>query len=258
MNSTTSGVPPYRIAYIGLGAMGAPMAANLLARGHTLYVWNRTPGKAQPLQDAGAQVLPSLEALRDVDVEFVFTNVSDSAALRSVVTGPGGLAQTLRPGTTVIDNSSVHPPTAREMAELLAARGIAFLDAPVTGGTGGAKAGTLTIMVGGEPEVMRRCEPLLRVVGSSIFYIGPVGSGQACKLCNQVIAACAMLGLCEGLAMAAKANLPVKTVFEVLASGSAGSVIVKTQGAKIVANDMSPGFRVDLMRKDLGLSLIHI
>jgi 3-hydroxyisobutyrate dehydrogenase-like beta-hydroxyacid dehydrogenase len=203
------------------------------------------------LHEAGAAVLGSLEALRDLEVDTVFTNVSDSDALRAVIMGTHGLASVLPPGTTVIDNSSVHPQTAREIGEVLSQRGIAFLDAPVTGGTSGARAGTLTVMVGGDPAVLQRGEPLLRAFASSIYHVGPVGSGQACKLCNQVAAACAMLGLCEGLALAARANLPVKTVLDVLSSGTAGSPIVKNQGPKIIAGDMTPGFRVDLMRKDL-------
>lgn len=243
--------PPRRVAYLGLGAMGAPMAGNLLKHGHEVHVWNRTAEKSKPLQARGARVLPSLAALRDVAVDYVFTNVSDATALRAIVDGGQGLARVLRPGATVIDNSSVDPEAAREAAALLGARGIAFLDAPVTGGTTGAAAGTLTIMVGGDAAAAERAEPLIRAFASAVFYVGPVGSGQACKLCHQVAAACAMLGLCEGLALAAKAQLPLRTVLDVLSAGSAGSTIVRVQGAKILAGDHTPGFRVDLMRKDL-------
>lgn len=247
----SSPTPRHRIACLGLGAMGAPIAANLLKRGHEVHVWNRTPEKAAPLQAEGARVLESLPALRAVAPEFVLINVSDSAALRAIIAGEAGIARLLPAGCTVIDNSSVSPETAREMAALLAQHQVGFLDAPVTGGTNGARAGTLTIMVGGDAALAQRCEPLLRAFGAAIHYIGPSGSGQACKLCHQVAAACAMLGLCEGLSLAAKANLPVKPVFDVLASGSVGSNIVRVQGAKIVAGDASPGFRLALMRKDL-------
>jgi 3-hydroxyisobutyrate dehydrogenase-like beta-hydroxyacid dehydrogenase len=251
MSSAPTPASKHRIAYLGLGAMGAPMAANLLKHGYEVHVWNRTPEKAAPLQAQGARVLSSLAALRDLEIEYAFTNVSDSPALLAVVDGKDGLAHVLRPGATVIDNSSVSPEVAREVTTLLAARKIAFLDAPVTGGTTGAQAGTLTIMVGGDREIAHRADSLLRAIGSAIFYVGPAGSGQACKLCHQVAAACAMLGLCEGLALAAKAELPLRTVLGVLGAGSAGSPLTRTQGAKILAGDHTPGFRVDLMRKDL-------
>ena len=231
--------------------MGAPIAANFLKHGHAVYVWNRTAGKAETLRARGAQVVSTPGALRELDIDFAFINVSDSAALKCVIEGADGLANVLRSGATVIDNSSVSPETAREVADLLATRGIDFLDAPVTGGTTGAEAGKLTIMVGGPAEVLRRAEPLLRAFGTSIYHVGPVGSGQACKLCHQVAAANAMLGLCEGLALAAKAKLPLQTVLDVLGAGSVGSIIVRVQGAKMIAGDATPGFRVDLMKKDL-------
>ncbi len=251
MNAASPPAPVHRIACLGLGAMGAPIAANLLKRGHDVNVWNRTAAKSAPLEAQGARVIASLAALRELAPEFVFINVSDSAALRSLITGESGIARGLPAGAVIIDNSSVAPATAREMASLLSAHGIGFLDAPVTGGTTGAQAGTLTVMVGGDPDLARRCEPLLRAFASAIHYVGRSGSGQACKLCHQVAAACAMLGLCEGLSLAAKAELPLKTVLAVLASGSVGSAIVRVQGAKIVAGDHTPGFRLDLMRKDL-------
>lgn len=231
--------------------MGAPMAANLIKHGHEVHVWNRTPAKAAPLVAAGARAVPSLATLREIAPEVVFTNVSDSAALRALVEGAEGLAAVLAAGTVVVDNSSVAPAAARDAAAQFACRGIEFLDAPVTGGTTGAEAGKLTVMVGGDPATLARCEPLLRAMASAIHHVGPVGSGQACKLCHQVAAACAMLGLCEGLALAAKSGLPVQKVLDVLGAGSAGSAIVRVQGAKMVAGDMTPGFRVDLMRKDL-------
>ena len=254
MSAEPAAPPPVsasRVACLGVGAMGAPIALNLLKHGHEVHVWNRTAARAEPLQARGARVLPSLAALGALAPDFVFINVSDSAALRSLVAGDDGLAARLPVGSVVIDNSSVAPETAREMAGLLAARGIGFLDAPVTGGTTGAAAGTLTVMVGGDAALARRCEPVLRAFAKSIHYLGPAGSGQACKLCHQVAAACAMLGLCEGLSLAAKGKLPVAAVHEVLAAGSVGSSIVRVQGARIVAGDHSPGFRLDLMRKDL-------
>ncbi len=251
MNVAPRPAPIHRIACLGLGAMGAPIAANLLKGGHEVHVWNRTASKAAALRARGAHELVSLAALREVAPEFVFINVSDSAALRSIITGEGGIAHVLPAGAVIIDNSSVSPETARDMAALLNDHGIGFLDAPVTGGTTGAQAGTLTVMVGGDPELARRCEALLRAFASSIHYVGPTGAGQACKLCHQIAAACAMLGLCEALALAAKAELPLRTVLDVVGAGSAGSAIVKVQGAKMLAGDMTPGFRVDLMRKDL-------
>jgi 3-hydroxyisobutyrate dehydrogenase-like beta-hydroxyacid dehydrogenase len=251
MPSSSPTGPAQRVACLGLGAMGAPIAANLLKHGHTVHAWNRTAEKAAPLQARGAHVLPSIAALREIDVDYVFINVSDSSALRTIVSGENGLARVLRPGATVIDNSSVDPEAAREVAAQFAGQGVAFLDAPVTGGTTGAAAGTLTVMIGGDRAVAARAEPLIRAFASSVFYVGSSGSGQACKLCHQVAAACAMLGVCEGLALAAKAQLPLRTVLDVLSAGSAGSAITRVQGSKIITADHSPGFRVDLMRKDL-------
>jgi 3-hydroxyisobutyrate dehydrogenase-like beta-hydroxyacid dehydrogenase len=247
---STAPVPQskYRLAYIGLGAMGAPMAATLLRAGHEVWVWNRTAVKGEPLRAVGARVLPSLAALRDAPIDWIFTNVSDATALTSVT---DQLADILRPGLVVVDNSSVAPEAAQAVGALLGTKGIDFLDAPVTGGTVGAAEGKLTLMVGGKREVFERARALLSALGPNLHYLGSTGSGQACKLCNQVAAACAMLGLCEALALGGKAGLQPARVLDVIAAGTAGSAVMRTQGPKILAGDDTPGFRVDLMRKDL-------
>jgi 3-hydroxyisobutyrate dehydrogenase-like beta-hydroxyacid dehydrogenase len=244
-----------KVGYIGLGTMGAGIAGNLVKAGFAVTVWNRTRAKCDALAARGAAVAPSLEALAHSGSEAVFLNLSDGPSVRDVLFGGGGLAAALSAGTVVIDNSTIGPQEAQQIAADLRGCGIEFLDAPVSGGQAGAAQGTLSIMVGGDEAVFQRCLPLLQATGKSITHLGPVGMGQACKACNQVAVVCNLLGVCEAAALAKQLGVDPAKLVEVLGGGGAASQQLKNYGAKIFAGDLKPGFAVKLMLKDLGIAL---
>jgi 3-hydroxyisobutyrate dehydrogenase-like beta-hydroxyacid dehydrogenase len=246
--------PTQHVGYVGLGTMGAPIAANLIKAGLTVTVWNRTRAKTDALAARGARVADSLAELGRSGCAVVFLNVNDGPAVRDVLFGSGRLAENLAPGTVVIDNSTIAAHEAQAIAAELKERGIDFLDAPVSGGASGAAAGTLSIMVGGDVAVFGRCLPLLQVIGRTITHLGPVGMGQACKACNQVAVAVTLLGVCEAAALARKLGVDAAKLLEVLGGGGAASQQLKNYGAKIFAGDLQPGFMVKLMLKDLGIA----
>ena len=243
-----------KVGYIGLGTMGAGIAGNLVKAGFAVTVWNRTRAKCDALASRGAVVAVSPEALARSGVEAVFLNLSDGPAVRAVLFGEGGLAAHLAAGTIVIDNSTIGPQEAQQIAAELRGRGIEFLDAPVSGGQAGAAQGTLSIMVGGDAAVFQRCLPLFQATGKSITHLGPVGMGQACKACNQVAVVCNLLGVCEAAALAKKLGVDPAKLVEVLGAGGAASQQLKNYGAKIFSGDLKPGFAVKLMLKDLGIA----
>ena len=241
-----------RVGFIGLGIMGAPMARNLLSAGYNLAVFNRTRAKAEPLAGAGARLAESpADAASQADI--VITMVTDSPDVLEVVTGPAGVVDGARPGTILIDMSTVSPEVTRRLAARLEAAGLDMLDAPVSGGDVGARAGTLTIMVGGKPEVFERCRPLLQVLGGRVTYLGPHGAGQTTKLCNQVLCALHMLALCEALSLARRSDLPLAAVHRVLTAGAGNSWALEQLGPKILQSDLAPAFMIDLIQKDLRL-----
>lgn len=242
------------VGYVGLGTMGAPIAANLMRAGFTVTVWNRSPAKAEALAARGATVAAALPKLGRCGCQAVFLNVNDGSAVREVLFGPGGLAPHLAAGTVVIDNSTIAAEEAQAIAAELQSRGIDFLDAPVSGGAAGAAAGTLSVMVGGDAVVFERCRPLFQAIGKTITHVGAVGMGQACKTCNQVAVAINLLGVCEAAALAKKLGLDPAKMLEVLGGGGAASQQLKNYGAKIFAGDLKPGFAVRLMLKDLGIA----
>lgn len=245
---------PERIAFIGTGVMGAPMAGHLLAAGHTLTVHNRTPEKAYGLVSRGAKLSSSpAEAARDADV--VFINVRDTPDVLEVCLGEHGVLRTVRRGTVVVDHSTISPAAAREVAERLAGAGADFLDAPVTGGDVGARAGTLSIMVGGKESAFERVLPLLRLMGRTITHTGPVGTGQLTKLVNQILVSVTNLATCEALAFAAKNGLNLEKTLEAVSGGAGGSWQLSNLGPKMLAGDFRPGFTIDLQQKDLRLVL---
>jgi 3-hydroxyisobutyrate dehydrogenase len=245
--------PLKNVGYVGLGTMGGPIAANLIKAGFRVTVWNRTPAKAEALATRGATVADSLAALARAGCEAVFLNVSDGAAVRSVLFDADGLAAHLPAGTVVIDNSTIGPQETREIAARSRNARIDFLDAPVSGGGAGAIAGTLSIMVGGDEAVFQRCLPLFQATGKTITHLGPAGMGQACKACNQIAAVVNLLGACEACALAKKLGLDVTKMIDVLLGGAATSAQLKNYGAKIFRGELEPGFMVRLMLKDLGI-----
>lgn len=243
-----------RIGFIGLGTMGAAMAGHLARAGLPLAVWNRTPGRAGDLVALGAVEAPDparLAAASDV----IVVCVSDTRDVEDVLLGPAGVATGARPGSLVIDCSTIAPGPTRQFAAGLAERGIALVDAPVSGGSEGAQKATLSIFVGGEPADVERARPILAVLGKTITHVGPIGSGQAVKAVNQVILAGTYLGVAEGIVLALKAGLDVEQVVGALSGGAAQSWVLTNRSGRMLANDYPLGFKVELHLKDLGIGL---
>jgi 3-hydroxyisobutyrate dehydrogenase len=243
-----------RVGFVGLGIMGGPMAANLLAAGYELTAWNRTAAKTEPLAAAGARVAGSPAEVAAAS-EVTFTCVTASADVEAVVLGPGGVIEGATPGSIVVDCSTIAPATARKVHARLAERGVAMLDAPVSGGDVGAKAGTLAIMVGGDAETFERALPVLRAIGKTIVHVGPPGAGQVVKLCNQVAGGLNLLAMAEAISLCRRSGVDPAKMLEVVSAGAAGSWMLQHLGPRAVAGDFAPGFMVDLMQKDLGLVL---
>ncbi len=243
-----------RIGFVGLGTMGAAMAANLRQAGHELVVWNRTPGRAADLVAAGATEAADPAAVAAAS-EVVVVCVSDTPDVEAVVLGQRGIAEGGSPGLLVIDCSTIAPAGARAIGAALAARGIRFVDAPVTGGSEGARNATLAILVGGDAADVERARPVLEAMGRTITHLGPVGAGQATKAVNQVILAGAYLGVAEGMVLAMKAGLDPVTVVEALGGGAARSWVLENRSGRMIAGDYPLGFKTILHRKDLGIAL---
>ncbi len=243
-----------KVGFVGLGTMGAAMAANLARAGFPLTVWNRTPGRAGPLLALGAVEAPSpREVARASDV--VVTCVTDSPQVAEVLFGPDGLAEGLGSGSMLIDCSTISPASAREMAARLAVGGVAMLDAPVSGGSEGAVAGTLTIMVGGEPSDVERAHDVLHAMGRTVTHLGPIGSGQVAKAVNQVILCGTYLDVAEGVALAMKAGMDVERLVSALAGGAAGSWVLQNRSGRMIADSYPLGFKIALHRKDMAIAL---
>ena len=247
------------VGFIGLGALGAPMAANLLAQGFPLTVHNRRRDRELPLAAAGAlRAATPAAAARGADVLALC--LSDDAAVAAVLLGEGGDAaaaavEGLAPGALVVDFSTIAPATSRAMADALAERGVAYLDAPVTGGTEGARAGTLAVLVGGAAADLERARPLLEAVGRTITAIGPVGAGQAAKAVNQVLVAGSYAAVAEAMALGQRLGLPMEEVRQALVGGAAGSWALEHRAGAMLRGEFPLGFRLRLHRKDLAIAL---
>lgn len=247
------------VGFIGLGALGAPMAANLLARGFPLTVHNRRRDRELPLAAAGAlRAATPAAAARSADVLALC--LSDDAAVAAVLLGEGGAAAAaavagLAPGALVVDFSTIAPATSRAMADALAARSVAYLDAPVTGGTEGARAGTLAVLVGGAAADLERARPVLEAVGRTITAIGPVGAGQAAKAVNQVLVAGSYAAVAEAMALGQRLGLPMEEVRQALVGGAAGSWALEHRAGAMLRGEFPLGFRLRLHRKDLAIAL---
>ena len=249
--------PP--VAFIGLGALGAPMAANLLAKGFPLTVHNRHRERERPLAAAGARrAATPAEAARDAAVLALC--LSDDNAVAEVLLGRGGdtadaALAGLAPGALVVDFSTIAPAASRAMAAALVERGVAYLDAPVTGGTEGARAGTLSVLVGGGADDLERACPLLEAVGRTIKHLGPVGAGQEAKAVNQVLVAGSYAAVAEALALGQRLGLPMEAVRQALLGGAAGSWALEHRGGSMLRGEFPLGFRLRLHRKDLAIAL---
>jgi 3-hydroxyisobutyrate dehydrogenase len=237
------------IAWIGTGIMGAPMARRLLRAGHRVRVYNRTIEKARALLADGA-VLASSAAEAAENADAVFIMVSDTPDVEQVITQ---IEPVTHRGQLVIDMSTISPAAERAIALRLAARGIDYLDAPVSGGDTGAAEGTLAIMVGGDAAAYERAMPLFNEMGKRIALMGPVGAGQMTKLANQIAVAIALEAACEALTFSRAGGLDPARVIEVIGAGAAGSWQLSNLGPRIIAGDYRPGFFVRLIRKDLRL-----
>lgn len=243
-----------RVGFIGLGIMGARMARNVLRAGHELAVYNRTPSRCDPLLGEGARRADTPRGAAE-GADVVIAIVTDAPDVEAVLFGPDGAAEGARPGSVVVDMSTIAPDAARAMGRRLAERGVAFLDAPVSGGDVGAERGTLTIMVGGEAEAFERAREVLEAMGRSITHVGPVGAGQTVKACNQILCALNLLGVCEAVALARRAGIEPETMIRVVSGGAAASWSLENLGPRIAADDHDPGFRIRDMQKDLRIVL---
>jgi 3-hydroxyisobutyrate dehydrogenase len=243
-----------RIGFIGLGTMGAAMAGHLVRAGLPLTVWNRSPGRTGDLTALGAVEATDPAAVAAAS-DVVVVCVSDTPDVEGVLFGPAGVVAGARPGTLVIDCSTIAPAATRDYSVRLAERGVDLVDAPVSGGSEGAQNATLTIFVGGEQAAVDRARPILAILGKTITHVGPVGAGQAVKAVNQVILAGTYLGVAEGIVLAIKAGLDVEQVVSALSGGAAQSWVLTNRSGRMLANDYPLGFKVALHLKDLGIGL---
>ena len=241
-----------RVGYIGLGAMGKPMALNILKAGFPLTVFNRTAEKAGELLTAGAEWADSpADLARRSDV--VFTNVSNTADVLSVVLGQSGVREGVRPGMIFVDNSTISPTGSREIYESLRALGVSALDAPVSGGEIGAQNGSLTIMVGGDADALELVRPVLNAVGKKITHIGGAGAGQIAKAANQIMVAAQMVAEAELMIFAQKAGADPVKVIEAIKGGAAQCWTLDVKPQRLFAGNRTPGFKASLQAKDLAI-----
>ncbi len=243
-----------RVGFVGLGTMGGSMAANAARAGFEVTAWNRTPGRAAELGDLGVRLATTPSELAAAS-DIVVTIVSDTPDVEAVLFGRDGVADGAAPGSLVIDMSTISPSATRDFAARLAQSEVGMLDAPVSGGSEGAKKGTLSIFVGGDPADLERARPVLDSLGTTITHVGPIGSGQAAKAVNQVILAGTYLGVAEGIVLALKAGLDVEQLVAALSGGAAQSWVLTNRSGRMLENDYPLGFKVSLHRKDLGIAL---
>jgi len=243
-----------KVAFIGMGTMGAPMAQNLLKAGFTVTVHNRTRERELPVAAAGA-VRADTPAAAARGAELVITCVSDTPDVEAVILGEDGVLSGADPGTIVVDMSTISPAATRTMAVRLEQKGIRMIDAPVSGGSEGAQKGTLSIMIGGAAEDVDRVMPIFEAMGTTISHVGPVGSGQVTKAINQIVVAGTYWSVAEGVALGLKAGLDMEKVVTAVGSGAAGSWAMNNRSGNMIRNDYPLGFRVRLHRKDLKIAL---
>lgn len=241
-----------KVGFIGLGVMGWPMAGHLLAAGHDLALWARRPEAAAELIAAGAAWCETPAALAAAS-EVVMTIVTTGDDVEALAFGPDGLAQGFAPGAAHVDMSTIAPAAARGLAARYAARGVAWLDAPVSGGGQGAREAALAIMAGGAAETFARVHPLLAALGRRIVHIGPAGAGQVAKACNQMIMVAAIQANAEAMLLARASGVDAETVRGALAQGSAASRVLDVMGARMTRRDFAAGVEARLHHKDFAL-----
>jgi 2-hydroxy-3-oxopropionate reductase len=240
------------VGFVGLGIMGGPMAANLVKAGFDVIGYNRSPDPIRRLVEAGGRGADSLaDAVRDAEV--VVTMVPDSPDVEAVALGEDGIYATARPGTLHLEMSTIRPDVAKKVGEAGKERGFRVLDAPVSGGEQGAIDATLSVMVGGDPNDFADARPVLEAVGKTIVHVGPVGAGQTVKAANQLIVAGTIELVAEAIVFLEAYGVDTAAAVQVLAGGLAGNAILDRKAAAMLARDFTPGFRVELHHKDLGI-----
>jgi len=249
----TNGTTKTRVGFIGLGIMGRSMAGHLNTAGHALHVFNRTQARAEPLVAAGA-VWHDTPGAVAAAADVVITMVGYPHDVEAIYLGAGGIVERAPHGAVLVDMTTSSPELARRIAEAAAAKGVAALDAPVSGGEGGARDARLSIMVGGDAAAFERVLPLLRLMGSNVVRQGGPGAGQHTKMCNQIVIASTMLGVCEGLAYARRSGLDPETVLQSIGGGAASSFLLNNLGPRILKGDFAPGFFVEHFIKDMGIA----
>ena len=243
-----------RIGWIGTGVMGLSMCRHLMTKGYSATVFNRSKGKAQPLLDAGASWADTPRSLAERS-DVIFAIVGFPRDVREVFLGQSGALAGSRPGTVLVDMTTSEPSLAREIYDASKAKGVASIDAPVSGGDVGAKNAALSIMVGGDAETVEAVRPLFECMGKTIVHQGPAGAGQHTKMVNQVLIATSMIGVCEALLYGYKAGLDLKTVLQSVGGGAAASWSLNNLGPRIIDRNFEPGFFVEHFIKDMGIAL---
>jgi 3-hydroxyisobutyrate dehydrogenase len=243
-----------KVAFIGMGTMGAPMAMNILSAGYDVIVHNRHRDKEKPLAEKGA-VRAATPAKAAEAADIVIICVSDTPDVESIILGDNGIIDSAKKETLVVDMSTISPSATRKMAATLSQKEIRMIDAPVSGGSEGAQNGTLAIMIGGDPADVEIARPVLSAMGKTITHVGPIGSGQLTKAINQIVIASTYLGVAEGMTLGLKAGLDMKKVVAAIAGGAAGSWVLDNRAAFMVKNEYPLGFRVRLHAKDLKIAL---
>ncbi len=247
-------MPTHSIGFVGTGVMGRSMAGHLLAAGHAVHVFNRTKEKAQSLLNAGAQWHDSAGDVAAV-ADVVITMLGFPMDVEESYLGGGGIVERAKPGALLIDMTTSSPVLAKRIAHAASAHGLSSLDAPVSGGDIGAKEARLVIMVGGNEAAFARAKPLLELMGKNIALLGPAGSGQHCKMANQISVAVGMVAWCEALAYAKKAGLDPARVHESISGGAAGSWALTNLAPRALAENFAPGFYVKHILKDMKIAL---
>ena len=244
-----------KIAFIGLGIMGKPMSRNLLKAGHSVVVYDVAPAPIAELVTAGAKAATSSrDAASQGDV--IITMLPDGPEVEAAVLGPGGVLEGASKGSVVVDMSSISPVVAQKVGSACAAKGVDFLDAPVSGGEPKAIEGTLAIMVGGDAKIFEQVQPILQNMGASVTLTGPVGAGNVTKLANQIMVACNIAAMGEALTLATRAGLDPEVVFNAVKGGLAGSTVLNAKAPMVISRNFQPGFRIALHQKDLRNALL--
>jgi 2-hydroxy-3-oxopropionate reductase len=244
-----------QIGFIGLGIMGKPMVRNLIKAGHTLTVFDVVAASVDEVVAAGAaRGASSSDVAAKTDI--IITMLPDGPQVEEAVLGPGGVIEGAKAGAIVVDMSSISPMVSQKIGAACAAKGVEFLDAPVSGGEPKAVDGTLAIMVGGKKEVFDQVEPVLKTMGSSVTLTGAVGAGNVTKLANQIMVACNIAAMGEALVLATKAGLDPEVVFNAVKGGLAGSTVLNAKAPMVISRNFKPGFRIKLHQKDLRNALL--